>query len=205
MRMSYCGEKLVDRGTSRLEGRQPPVYIFTGQQGEGKTNFLLKVLGILEEKGLKIRGIVAPGHVSDGIRSGFSIIDLSSGASGELSSIVPSPEGSRYGPFYFRPEGLLIGQRALSFPVPEDTDLFVVDEVGLFELRGKIWAPYLDRIFECRYPPMIWTVRQRLVDKVIARWRIERPVVVNIRFSEPSAVVHDLESEIGIFRMKNPM
>lgn len=194
----------MDGGASWLDGWLPPIYIFTGQPGEGKTSFLLTVLGILEEKGLKIRGIAAPGHVRDGIRSGFSIIDLSTGAFCELASIVPSPESSRYGHFYFRPEGLLFGQRALSFPVPEITDLFVVDEVGLFELRGKIWAQYLDRIFEFRYPPMIWTVRHSLLDQVIARWRMERPVVVDINLADPLAVVHNLLHEVGIFRMENP-
>ncbi|MCK9319515.1 nucleoside-triphosphatase, partial [Methanoculleus sp.] len=127
-----------------------------------------------------VRGVLAPGHVRDGRRSGFTLVDLATGRHEELSSIDPDPRCEVHGRFYFRPEGLLFGRRALAPPDPRETDLVVIDEVGRFELQGGVWAEQIDRLVALPHPPMIWTVRRRLLDTVIDRWKITNPVVVDV-------------------------
>ena len=167
-------------GSFRMNSRTTPVFIITGEQGQCKTTFLHQVLGLIVGANVRVRGVLAPGHVRDGRRSGFTLVDLATGEHEDLSSIDPDPRCEVHGRFYFRPEGLAFGRRALALPDPRETDLVVIDEVGRFELQGGVWAEQIDRLVALPHPPMIWTVRRRLLDTVIDRWKITNPVVVDV-------------------------
>jgi nucleoside-triphosphatase len=180
---------------------QPPVYIVTGGQGEGKTTFVQKVIDGLIENGVKCRGIVTPGYYRDDVRAGFSVIDLATGISQPLCSDTPSAGGEQHGRFYFLPEGLGLGYSALAAPrVPGTADILVIDEVGRFELKGAVWAGCLDRIVALPYPPMIWTVRSDKVDEVKKRWPVARQVVVGIGSATHGDVVRELVNEVRMYR-----
>lgn len=181
--------------------RDTPVYILTGEQGEGKTTFLRDILPGLAEQGVRIRGILAPGSFRNGIRSGFSVLDPTTGISEDLSSADPFPGCEQHGIYYFRPEGILFGCRVLSDPrIPRETDLLVIDEVGIFEMRGEIWAESINRIVAMPFPPMIWTVRHSLVDAVIERWQLKRPVIQEVGTADRSGFVRDILEEIRVYR-----
>lgn len=160
--------------------RRAPVFIITGGQGQCKTTFLHLVLGLIVGLNVRVRGVIAPGHMRDGRRSGFTLVDLATGGHEELSSIDPDPRCEVHGRFYFRPEGLAFGRRALAPPDPRETDLVAIDEVGRFELQGAVWAEQLDRLTAHPHPPMIWTVRRRLLHTVVERWNIQNPIVVDV-------------------------
>jgi nucleoside-triphosphatase len=166
-------------GVARMSGRAP-VFIITGEQGQCKTTFLHNLLGLTVGANVRVRGIIAPGHVRDGRRSGFTLVDLATGEHEELCSIDPDPRCEVHGRFYFRPEALAFGRRALVPPDPRSTDLLVVDEVGRFELQGAVWADQLDRLVSHPHPPMIWTVRRRLLHTVVERWNLKNAVVVDV-------------------------
>jgi len=175
-------ERLLPRQAAevaRMSGR-PPVFIITGEQGQCKTTFLHNLLGLTVGANVRVRGIIAPGHVRDGRRSGFTLVDLATGEHEELCSIDPDPRCEVHGRFYFRPEALAFGRRALTPPDPRSTDLLVVDEVGRFELQGAVWADQLDRLVSHPHPPMIWTVRRRLLHTVVERWNLKNAVVVDV-------------------------
>ena len=61
--------------------RETPVFIITGGQGQCKTTFLHLVLGLTGGLHVRVRGVLAPGHMRDGRRSGFTLVDLATGAS----------------------------------------------------------------------------------------------------------------------------
>ena len=177
-----------------------PVFIITGEQGQCKTTFLHLVLGLTVGLNARVRGVLAPGHVRDGRRSGFTLINLATGEHEELCSIDPDPRCEVHGRFYFRPEGLAFGRRALAPPDPRETDLMVIDEVGRFELQGGVWADQLDRLLAHPHPPMIWTVRRRLLDTVIQRWEIGNPVVVDVRTASVMATASDVMDAVWEWR-----
>ncbi|WP_292519313.1 nucleoside-triphosphatase [Methanoculleus sp.] len=160
--------------------RRAPVFIITGGQGQCKTTFLHLVLGLIVGLNVRVHGVIAPGHMRDGRRSGFTLVDLATGKQEELCSVDPDPGCEAHGRFYFRPEGLAFGRRALAPPDPHETDLVAIDEVGRFELQGAVWAEQLDHLLAHPHPPMVWTVRRRLLDTVVERWNIRNPVVVDV-------------------------
>jgi nucleoside-triphosphatase len=180
------------------EDWQSPVYIISGEQGKGKTSFILEIISILVEKGIKIRGIAAPGYFKDDLRSGFSIINLATGIREELCSIAPSGECKKHGRYYFRSEGISFGRRTLADSlIPDQTDLLVIDEVGRFELEGEIWAGCIDHIVDKAYPPMIWTVRSSLVNAVIERWNITRNIIVDVGYVNQATFISDVLEQIS--------
>lgn len=177
-----------------------PVFIITGEQGQCKTTFLHLVLGLTVGTNVRVRGVISPGYVRDGRRSGFALIDLATGEVEELSSIDPDPRCEIHGRFYFRPEGLAFGRRALAPPDPRETDLVVIDEVGRFELQGEVWAEQIDRLLAHPHPPMIWTVRRRLLNTVIERWKIANPVVVDVGTASVMATAGDVMDAVWEWR-----
>ncbi len=180
---------------------QSPVFIITGDPGEGKTSFLIDLVANLKRGDLRICGFVAPGYFREGVRSGFSLTDLETGATEELCSSIPSPGSEQHGRFYFHKAGLQFGFRAL-IPalVPGNADLAVIDEVGWFELNGSVWSACLDALFSISHPPMIWTVRRTLIDEVIRHWEIQRPVVIDPASVCRKSIICDIKLEIQKYR-----
>lgn len=180
---------------------QPTLYMVTGEQGQGKTSFLLEIIAELAGKGVRIRGIAAPGHICDGIRSGFSILDLATGLSEELCCVTPSSDCEKHGRFYFRSKGLSFGSKALLNPLTAGkTDLLVIDEVGRFEVEGAVWGDCIEHLVGMPHPPMIWTVRCCFVEDVTNRWPVSRLIVVDVGSGNRRTIIGDLLEEVRIYR-----
>lgn len=180
---------------------QPPVYIISGEPGEGKTTFLMEILKALSGTDIRLRGFVAPGYFHDGLRSGFSVIDVATGISEELCSAIPFPGCEQHGRFYFRAEGLSLGHKALlDHLIPDMTDLLVIDEVGRFEMKGEVWSDCIDTVVKRSFPPMIWTVRCNLVEAVINKWSLRRAIVITLGSMTHNEFMDDLLKEVRIYR-----
>jgi len=182
-------------------GWKPPVYFISGAQAEGKTTFLRGVLARLETSHVKMRGIVAPGYFKDGIRSGFSIIDIATGTETPLCSDMPSHGSEQHARYYFQPQGLAFGRHTLLIsPDQEITDLIVIDEVGRFDVMGALWGGCIDQLVKKDHPPMIWTVRNVFVEMVKARWPMIRPVVINLGSMSADDFAREIMKEIEIYQ-----
>ncbi len=182
-----------------------PVFIITGEQGQCKTTFLYQVLGLITGLHPHLRGVITPGHVRDGRRSGFTLVDLATGTREPLCSADPFPGCERHGRFFFRPEGLALGRRALSLPDTGKADLLIIDEVGRFELQGAVWANELDRLCARPHPPMIWTVRRRLLNTVIDRWSLGNPVVVDAGAAGVLSAASEVMDAVWEWREMHPV
>lgn len=180
---------------------KPPRFIITGEQGEGKTTLLLKILAELTNQGIRMQGIAAPGYFSDGIRSGFDILNVHSGRTVELCSAIPTANSTQYGRYYFRSEGLIFGKEILSqVPLSGQVDLLVIDEVGRFEIAGKVWGESIDHIMQTPRPPMIWTVRRSFVDAVTKRWPVQRQRIIDVGSENYDDFIDDMTNEIRLYR-----
>jgi len=98
----------------------------------------------------------------------------------------------KIGNFYFNPDVLRRGNEALNDPQILNTDLIVIDEIGIFELDGKIWADVVSRLIDTGSISMIWVVRDALVEKVITKWALKDPVIIDIE----KASIRDAEKMI---------
>ena len=69
------------------------------------------------------------------------------------------------------------GLQALTEALDHQVDVLFVDEVGPWELQGRGWAPGLDVLARQRRTPMVWVVREGLIEEVKRRWGISDVLV----------------------------
>jgi nucleoside-triphosphatase THEP1 len=155
----------------RETGRRPRLFILTGETGSGKTTRAKEVVERLRAQGLRVGGILAPGLLEEGRRTGFDLVNLATGESAQLAresagGAAPHAQWSR---FSFSEQGLALGLKALG-PDSVGADAVLVDEVGPFELAGGGWAPALDQLALDGTRPVVMVVRSSIVDAVRRRW-----------------------------------
>ncbi len=150
--------------------RNAPTVVLAGETGAGKTTFATALVGQLRRRDIRVGGILAPGMLAGGRRSGFDIVSLASGERAPLAreqQDVARPH-ARWSRFAFDAAGLALGASALNDGV-EGADVVVVDEVGPFELSGGGWSAALDALND--FPGVtILVVRESIVEEVRARW-----------------------------------
>jgi nucleoside-triphosphatase THEP1 len=147
------------------------VFMLTGETGSGKTTRAQDAVERLRERGLRVGGVLAPGRLESGRRTGFDIVNL---ATGETSSLARESTGgagphAQWSRFAFSREGLALGLKALG-PDARGADVVIVDEVGPFELAGGGWADALDNLARDYQGPVVLVVRSSIVDAVRRRW-----------------------------------
>ncbi len=149
--------------------QQNKIYIISGKTRSGKTTFLKSIVKDLKTSGKNIGGIIAHGIDREGERYGFEIEDVSTGQKILLSSRKEKPGSIQTGRFYFYPEGLAFGIKALS-EFLEKRDWLVIDEVGYLELKGQGWFEAIEKAMEQPGLNMIWVVRKRILEEVLSQW-----------------------------------
>jgi nucleoside-triphosphatase THEP1 len=156
---------------------RPPVFIITGTHGGGKSELVMNLARSLRAAGKKPGGICAAGFWENGTRAGFDLIDLASEKRVPLCRRGISGAAVTAGEFGFYSEGLCAGAAALSPEGLSEADAVFVDEIGFLELEGGGWAPALERLLRDEKRPLVLVSRDYLLDKVRARWALERAVV----------------------------
>lgn len=159
-----------------LERPRRQVFLITGGHASGKSTFVGNVARLLRERGLRPAGIVAEGLWKGGVRAGFDLVDLSSGVKTPLCRREPGGK-IRAGEFRFLEEGLAAGRLALSEKSVRPAAAVFLDEIGFMELEGGGWAPELAALLGAGGPPVALVVRDYLLEKVLARWRIKPDAV----------------------------
>jgi nucleoside-triphosphatase len=155
--------------------QQPPVFIITGKQGEGKTTLLKQAAGLLKDRGLSVFGFYAEGEWEQGLRSRFRLIDIQTRQQHLLCSRKGRTHDAR-GFFVFHPEAIQAGEAALLAGIRQKNSLAVLDEIGRFELEGKVWHNVLQLLLDKKIPVML-TVRDNLLKAVLHHFKITHPKV----------------------------
>ncbi len=168
-----------------------PVIVLTGPRGSGKTSLVAELVRVLREKGEPVVGFLQPAAMQDGRRTGFRIIDLSSGRQAPLATPRASGRGEHGTGFVFHAEGLELARAALDSP-PQGAVL-VADELGPVELRGGGHMAAVRRALCLSGPRVaILVVRRSLVPALLAHLRALEAVVLDLeRTSDPLNAVLD--------------
>jgi len=171
--------------------KESKLFIITGEPGQGKTTLLSQTLKLLSEYKLPYSGILAPGKIKKGTRYGFSVKNLQSGEAIELCN-KENKSWIQHGPFYFNPEGIAFGKKALEASEKGTTELVVLDEIGLFELKGKVWAEAADSLSAIPGLSMLWVVRKSLLEPVHKRWNFKKSRVFEVGKDSPSEIAEEI-------------
>ena len=172
---------------------QPPVFIITGTHGGGKSEFVMKLAKLLRVAGKKPGGICAAGLWENGVRAGFDLIDLASDKRVPLCRRGVSGATVTAGEFGFYSEGLDAGAGFLSPESLSAADVVFVDEIGFLELDGGGWAAALEKLLYDIKRPLVLVSQDYLLDKVRARWELNRAVIWQAERTSTETAVADLQ------------
>jgi nucleoside-triphosphatase THEP1 len=174
-------------------GPRRRVFVLTGDTGSGKSTIARGVVDDLRTRGIRVAGILAPGLLENGRRTGFDILNLATGESAELAREHANPNGPhpQWSRFAFSPAGLALGEKALGQDAGA-ADIVVIDEVGPFELAGGGWASALDSLAHQSGRVMLLVVRRSVVDAVTRRWGSADTVIWDVAETSGTTIVNAL-------------
>ncbi len=139
----------------------PRNFFIKGEPKSGKTTLLKELVAELKKSGLNVGGFVSPEERHHGTRTAFRVMDVRSGKMAELANVKgDGPKVSKYH----------VDVRSFeSIAVPamegfDQYDVFVIDEIGVMEMKSRQFARLLDRIIESD-TPLIAALNERFVDK----------------------------------------
>lgn len=171
--------------------QQRKVIIITGERGEGKSTFLLNLVTKLEEKNIPVGGFIARGHVKNGKRSGFDIVDIHTKQEMQLSS-TQKIGNLQIGKFYFNQKAIEFGQKITEENYVKNDKFVIIDEIGPLELKNKGWSEVVEDIFNMPNKTQIWTVRKSLVKSVLKRFAISEAIIFDIKKDDLKNIVTKL-------------
>jgi len=153
------------------------VILLTGETGSGKTLALQQTLPELEKSGVLIGGLLAPGRFPD---SGGKEYDLELYPGGKkyfLSTRITQKDWQIIGDFHFNPVAVEAGLKHLRCLPLKTLHLYLLDEIGPFELNGLLWSPAIPDLLD-KGIPMIWTVRYDIIQQVCSKWELKNPEII---------------------------
>jgi len=136
--------------------------IVTGKVGVGKTTVCEKVIYMAKSLGYNCGGILTPKS-----KEGITILDIETGEREVLASINNIYQGPHTGKYYFNPEGIDFGTKALDSGI--SSDILFVDEIGYLELKGEGFVKILEPIRTGKVKNSILVIRKELLAAFSAR------------------------------------
>ncbi len=199
----------------------PRIFIITGAKGGGKSSFAAALAKILAGKNCKAGGLIAPGRVEGGIRSGFSlaypdgsiIMPLATRTTSprtgngptDGSIIMPLPvgiasprtgTGPTAGSFVFIPEAIEKGLSIIQKAVKERCDVIFLDEVGAAEMEGRIWAAALSSMLDSHTGITVLVTSRRNLTSVMKHWDLVPAGIFDIDNITPAKAAEAIISHI---------
>ncbi len=153
-----------------MQKREPIILLVTAGVGGGKTTFLEQLVSRLNESGIPYTGFLARGMGEHGKRKGYLLRDLQSGSE-QLLAEKKKGGRLRTGRFTFHPEVFRQEKEKVWRDLLSGRPRVVIlDEVGPLELRGKGWAPLLERLVTLPEIIQVWAVREKIATQVPRAW-----------------------------------
>lgn len=180
---------IYERFIENIEQRK--VIVITGERGSGKSTYLTELSKKLVEKNISVGGFIAKGHIKEGERSGFSIVDIHSHKEMILSSIDDIGK-IKTGKFYFNEGALDFGKEITSKEYIKNDKFVIIDEIGPLELKNQGWSEVVEHIFESPNQIQIWAVRKNLIKTVLRRFAISEAQILDINQEDINACVNAL-------------
>lgn len=167
----------IDPPVNRIRRFHAPAFI-SGAVHSGKTTLARELADRLKALNYQTAGVLSIGRWRNSIRSGFDLLDLSSGQQFPLAERHDSPDAHGIA-FTFSQAGLDAGRSALRTASCSNAQCIFVDEIGKLELADEGWAPCLAPLLAMPDTRHVWVVRSSLVDSVCKKWNIQPSIIVD--------------------------
>ncbi|KAJ8771135.1 hypothetical protein K2173_023460 [Erythroxylum novogranatense] len=163
------------------------IFLVTGPPGVGKTTLITRVFESLKSSkpDLKIQGFFTR-EIREGTeRIGFQVVTLDGRTAPLASSSISHPDTYRW-PAVGKYKVDVKSFESVALPemqIREDTDLFIIDEVGKMELFSTPFIEAVERVLELNVP-LLASIPQ-------PKYSSDPPIVAKLR-NEPRATIFTL-------------
>jgi len=154
------------------------VVIISGDKGEGKTTKIVEIIDKLKRNDVAVTGFVAIGEWENGERSKYTMLDIRTGKSAVICTATMTNGYDKHGRFYFNPLAVKFGENIL-YSQQNISQVVVIDEIGPFELDGKVWHNSLLHHLENTQNLLLLSVRTKLVDEIVEKYTLANVSVYN--------------------------
>ena len=162
------------------------VFIITGGREQGKTTLLKKVIPLLKKKKIPLKGFYAQGYWENNRRSRFEVTEVNSGK----TKLLCEPDTTTGHGFMFDEETVKWGAALLKPQILPA--LYIIDEVGKYEVNGKVWHHALLQLAENEKAFLLITVRKNFLDKVIETFHLNNPRIFSLNHT-PDKISREIE------------
>ena len=138
----------------------PRNYFITGQPKTGKTTLLKELVAELKNRGLRVGGFVSPEERHHGTRTAFQVMDVESGKKAQLASV--GGDGPKVSKYHVDVRSF----ESIAVPAMErydSYDVFVIDEIGVMEMKSDRFSRLLERILDSD-TPLVATLNERYIN-----------------------------------------
>lgn len=148
------------------------IFVISGEKQTGKTCFLQKLVSLLADAGYRLKGFYA---WHDKVADSYFIKNIQTGEK-ELLMTRTTPQREKPGQFQIHEDGIRTGIAWIEAAKKDSSSVLVVDEIGLFELKGMVWH---DLFSDAVKSPksFLFTTKTKLLPEVLAKWKIHPTAV----------------------------
>jgi nucleoside-triphosphatase len=177
------------------EGRDmAAIWLITGPPGVGKSTAVSRVVLRLKSAGVIVGGCTTAEQRSGGVRVGFEVRDLTTGRSGQLSSV-----SSRFGPKVGRYRVNLtdlarVGAAGLE-AAATSSEVVVIDEVGPMELVSPEFRRAVQKCIASG-KPILAVVHERLEDDLLNELREKATASLTLSIESRDHMTDELGSAL---------
>lgn len=143
------------------------IFVTSGFKGSGKTTFQYQIAGQLQQEGIQVRGFLA---FHDFQRDSYSIYNIQTHEALQLAQRLPASEKSG-GPFQFQTNSVKQGKTWIHNILKENPDLAVIDEIGIYELNGKVWCDAFTRLCNSSVP-LLFSTNSQCLPQILKEWEL---------------------------------
>jgi len=144
------------------------IFVTIGPKGSGKSTFQHNVTKHLKKKGMRVQGIIAFHNYK---HDSYSIYNLQTEEELLLSQRVSASRQSE-NPFHFDSKAVKEGEHWLYKITEEQTDLAVIDEIGIYELHGKVWYNAFSHLCKSTIP-LFFSTNKMWSEQVLKKWNMK--------------------------------
>lgn len=158
--------------------KQPNIYLFTGDRDSGKTSFLKVIIERLTAKNIKIDGCYTEKRYDLNRWQGYDLVHIADGNKLKFLTLKTDVSDTKTSRFEIDETSLSIGNLWLN-NIASSTDLIIIDEIGNWELQGKVWAATLQQLVKNPQQPLLLVVREKFLKNVIAHFKLDNYSIFN--------------------------
>ena len=151
--------------------KKSQLILISGESGSGKTTWCKEQIAIVQQKGLKVAGVLSPAIFESGEKVGIALINLATGEKRQLAKLRPQlqPEAI-IKKWIMDPEVIVWANGCLE--KVKTCDLLIIDELGPLEFKTKEgFQKAFSLIEEENYRLAVVVIRPALLLMASERWQ----------------------------------